>query len=149
MKISDVIAEFINNSLAAENEVVLQRGELALMFDCAPSQINYVIGTRFSPEMGYFVESRRGGGGYIRITRANLAATVIMHAVNSIGECIDFQAATAIIENISACGAMDTHIGQILCAAIGDQALATVPQSLRPALRARILKASLAACAAQ
>lgn len=147
MKISDIIADFINENLNQENEVVLQRGELALMFNCAPSQINYVISTRFSPEMGYLVESRRGGGGFIRITRANLAATVIMHAVNSIGDSIDLQTASAIIENIASCGAISDDIAIILCAAISSQALAGIPQTARPQLRAGILKSTLAACA--
>ena len=65
MGISDVIAAFINDALSqAENGTAeLQRAELANKFNCVPSQINYVISTRFSPEMGYIVESRRGGGG--------------------------------------------------------------------------------------
>ncbi|NLM61617.1 MAG: CtsR family transcriptional regulator, partial [Clostridiales bacterium] len=65
MGLSDLIAEFIHNALNASDGVLeLQRSELAEYFGCVPSQINYVISTRFSPEHGYIVESRRGGGGY-------------------------------------------------------------------------------------
>ena len=69
MGISDLIAAFIAEELErADGVVELQRSDLAQRFDCVPSQINYVMSTRFSPERGYIVESRRGGNGYIRIT---------------------------------------------------------------------------------
>ena len=70
MGTSDRIARFILDALeSADGTAELQRSSLADRFGCVPSQINYVIATRFSPERGYMVESRRGGGGYIRITR--------------------------------------------------------------------------------
>ncbi len=69
MKLSNIIEEFIKEMLAENREIELQRNELANRFNCVPSQINYVISTRFSPERGYSVESRRGGGGDIKITR--------------------------------------------------------------------------------
>ena len=70
MKLSNIIEDFINEMLREANggEIELKRNALAEKFSCVPSQINYVITTRFSPERGYLVESRRGGGGYIRIT---------------------------------------------------------------------------------
>ena len=69
MGISDVIASFIQSALDETDGVLeLQRSDLAQRFNCVPSQINYVMSTRFSPEHGYIVESRRGGNGYIRIT---------------------------------------------------------------------------------
>ena len=73
MKLSDLIAQFITEQLTGQDAVELQRSQLASRFGCAPSQINYVIETRFSPARGFSVESRRGGGGYIRIVR--LAST--------------------------------------------------------------------------
>ena len=71
MGISDLIASFLQESLEETDGGVLevQRNDLAQRFNCVPSQINYVMSTRFSPERGYIVESRRGGNGYIRITR--------------------------------------------------------------------------------
>ena len=70
MRLSDSIETFIKTLLAEdEPEVELKRNELAEYFGCAPSQINYVLATRFSPDHGYLIESRRGGGGYIRIVR--------------------------------------------------------------------------------
>ena len=70
-RISDVIAQFINDMIEDEKnkEVIIQRNELADKFNCAPSQINYVLTTRFTTEKGYLIESRRGGGGYIIIRR--------------------------------------------------------------------------------
>ena len=74
MGISDLIANFLQDCLDESGDGVLeiQRGELAQRFNCVPSQINYVMSTRFSPERGYIVESRRGGNGYIQIGRAHV-----------------------------------------------------------------------------
>ena len=90
MGISDLIASFIRDSLEdADGVLELQRNDLAERFHCVPSQINYVMSTRFSPEHGYIVESRRGGGGYIRITRVQVdRPTLLMSVINSIGESI-------------------------------------------------------------
>ena len=101
MRISDLIADFILNGMSDEGEVELQRAELASRFNCVPSQINYVIATRFSPEHGYLVESRRGGGGYIRITRLQTdRPSMIMHAINAIGDTLSFQSAVAFMKNL-------------------------------------------------
>ena len=84
MGISDIIAAFIRESLEETDGVLeLQRSDLAERFNCVPSQINYVMSTRFSPEHGYIVESRRGGGGYIRIRRAktDVEAFIPLHPI--------------------------------------------------------------------
>lgn len=60
MKLSDLIEEYIRESIKETNEIELRRSDLSRMFNCVPSQINYVISTRFVPEMGFYVESRRG-----------------------------------------------------------------------------------------
>ena len=90
MGISDVIASFIQSALEETDGVLeLQRSDLAQRFNCVPSQINYVMSTRFSPEHGYIVESRRGGNGYIRITRVRTdRKTLLMHVINSIGDML-------------------------------------------------------------
>ena len=75
--LSDSIEDFIKALMEDEQDqqqaIELRRNELAEHFQCAPSQINYVLATRFTPDHGYVIESRRGGGGYIRIMR--LAST--------------------------------------------------------------------------
>ena len=102
MGISDVIASFIQSALEETDGVLeLQRSDLAQRFNCVPSQINYVMSTCFSPEHGYIVESRRGGNGYIRITRVRTdRKTLLMHVINSIGDELDAASARAIVQNI-------------------------------------------------
>lgn len=144
MKLSDAIADFINELLEQQDMVELQRSRLASQFGCAPSQINYVIETRFSPERGFSVESRRGGGGYIRIMRADVSAPqLLMHAVNAVGDSIDQASAQAFVENLYQAGAVDRQAGRMLLAMLGDKSLAAAPQNLRPQLRAGLLKTAL------
>lgn len=142
MGISDLIADFIQQALAEEDGTTeLQRSELAGRFNCVPSQINYVISTRFSPERGYIVESRRGGGGYIRISRVHMEPQALaMHTINAIGNSIDLQSAAAFISNASAGGIIDDKTGRMMLAAVSNQALRTVPPAERGTVRAGILK---------
>ena len=140
---SDLIASFLQDSLdTAENGVLeVQRSDLAQRFNCVPSQINYVMSTRFSPERGYIVESRRGGNGYIRITRVRVdRETLLMHVINSLGGSVDLSSARAILSNLVQSGAMDRALGQTILTAVGDKALGQVPREKRDAVRADILK---------
>ena len=143
MGISDLIASFLQDSLdTAENGVLeVQRSDLAQRFNCVPSQINYVMSTRFSPERGYIVVSRRGGNGYIRITRVRVdRETLLMHVINSLGGSVDLSFARAILSNLVQSGAMDRALGQTILTAVGDKALGQVPREKRDAVRADILK---------
>ena len=106
-----------------------------------PSQINYVVSTRFSPERGYIVESRRGGNGYIRITRVHVdRQTLLMHVINSLGKQVDLPSARAILSNLVHTGALEKNVGQALLAAVGDKALGAVPRESRDQVRADIMK---------
>ena len=91
MLISDEIAKMIEQMLGeADGQLELQRNVLASKVGCVPSQINYVITSRFTPERGYIIESRRGGGGYIRITKVQVQRDrYLMHLFASIGEKTD------------------------------------------------------------
>mgnify|MGYP001134634763 CR=1 FL=1 len=143
MGISDLIASFLQDSLdTAENGVLeVQRSDLAQRFNCVPSQINYVMSTRFSPERGYIVESRRGGNGYIRITRVRVdRETLLMHVINSLGGSVDLSSARAILSNLVQSGTLEENMGRALLAAVGDKALAAVPRDKRDHVRAAILK---------
>ena len=143
MGISDLIASFLQESLdEAENGVLeVQRNDLAQRFNCVPSQINYVMSTRFSPERGYIVESRRGGNGYIRITRVRVdRQTLLMHVINSLGEEMDLPSARAILSNLVQSGALEESLGRALLAAVGDKALSAVPRENRNRVRADILR---------
>ena len=143
MGISDLIASFLQDSLdMAENGVLeVQRSDLAQRFNCVPSQINYVMSTRFSPERGYIVESRRGGNGYIRITRVQVdRQTLMMHVINSLGDSVDLASTRAILSNLVQSGALEHSVGQMILTAVGDKALGRVPREKRDAVRADILK---------
>lgn len=90
MNLSNAIAQMISEMLDGKDEVEFRRNTLAQNLGCVPSQINYVISSRFTPERGYIVESRRGGGGFIRIAKVNCnGETLLMHVVNSVGDSID------------------------------------------------------------
>ena len=144
MRISDNIADFISALLAEEGEVELQRNLLADRFNCVPSQINYVLSTRFTPEHGFVVESRRGGGGYIRITRISDPSQVaLMHVVNSIGERITARGAEICLHNLLDAGLLELPAARLIAAALGDRTLAAVPPMLRDPVRAEILKRCL------
>ena len=143
MGISDLIASFLQSCLDETGDGVLevQRGELAQRFNCVPSQINYVMSTRFSPERGYIVESRRGGNGYIRITRVRVdRETLLMHVINSLGDRVDLPSARAILGNLAESGALEERLARTLLAAVGDKGLSAVPRELRDQVRADILK---------
>jgi len=139
---SDLIAKFILDLLENANGTLeLQRATLADKFNCVPSQINYVISTRFSPEHGYIVESRRGGGGYIRITRVrSRPRQLIMHTVNAVGDSLDIRTAKAFISNVVNEGALDKRFARLILSAIGDNALRPVNQEQRDTVRASIFK---------
>ena len=143
MGISDLIASFLQEGLEMSESGVLevQRNDLAQRFNCVPSQINYVMSTRFSPERGYIVESRRGGNGYIRITRVRVdRQTLLMHVINSLGGQVDLPSVRAILSNLVQSGALAEEIGQLLLAAVSDKALGAVPRQLRDNVRADIMK---------
>ena len=71
---TDILEQYIMNLFneATEDHIIIKRSNVAQKFDCVPSQLNYVIKTRFSPEHGFIIESKRGGGGFIRITKITL-----------------------------------------------------------------------------
>ena len=143
MGISDLIASFLLEGLEEAGNGVLevQRNDLAQRFNCVPSQINYVMSTRFSPEHGYIVESRRGGNGYIRITRVRMdREALLMHVINSLGDSVDLPSSRAILSNLVSAGALEEAVGRALLAGIGDKALIRMPRQFRDAVRADIMK---------
>lgn len=142
MATSDLIARFILEAMDNEKGFAeLQRSALAEMFSCVPSQINYVISTRFSPERGYVVESRRGGGGYIRITRVRRTPQeLVMHIINSVGERLDRATAAAFVSNILDAGIISASIARLLLAAVSDAALRPIAPADRDTVRASVFK---------
>ena len=142
MRISDSVANYILELLNQAGGIAeIQRNELASFLGCVPSQINYVLTSRFTPEQGYLVESRRGGGGYIRITRLQLStADMIMHIVNGVGESLDSATARAMLGNMVERGVLDRTSAELIGAAVSEKSLAAVPRELRDAVLAMIYK---------
>lgn len=147
MRMSDSVANYILQLLNETNGIAeIQRNELASFLGCVPSQINYVITSRFTPEQGYLVESRRGGGGYIRITRMQLSkADMIMHIINAIGDSLDVASARAMTSNMVQNGVLEPLAAELIQAAVSDKSMRLVPKELRNQVRAAIYKNMLLA----
>lgn len=144
-----MIAQFLRESLEEADDGVLeiQRSNLAQRFNCVPSQINYVVSTRFSPERGYIVESRRGGNGYIRIERVQVnRETLVMQVINSLGDSVDLNSARAILTNLVQSDALNEEVGKTLLASLSDRAMLKVPRTVRDEVRSDIMKQALLHC---
>lgn len=141
MRISDMIEEFIKEMFDEQNDYIeIQRNDLAEYFNCVPSQINYVIQTRFKPSQGYYVESKRGGGGHIAIKKINLTkSNYFMHIINSVGDGITAQEIDIFISNFLSYDIITAKEAKLLKVATSDKVL-KVPQHLRDSLRANIFK---------
>ncbi|MBR0463814.1 MAG: CtsR family transcriptional regulator [Clostridia bacterium] len=143
-QLSDNIEKFIKDLMEEGTQVELRRNELAQHFGCAPSQINYVLATRFSINHGYVIESRRGGGGYVRIVRMcqrnedNLLSVLM----NQIGGEIDEESAVAIIKHLLDLQLVTRNEALIMRSAMQQDALA-LPVSAKNVLRASVLKSML------
>ncbi len=140
MRVSDVIEEFIKELFNEDEEIEIQRNELAQKFNCVPSQINYVISTRFKPSQGYYVESRRGGGGHITIKKiTNTRSDYIMHIIGNIGETISNQEAEILISDFLTYNLINEKEAKMLRVATSDNVL-EIPKIYKDKLRANILK---------
>jgi transcriptional regulator CtsR len=147
-RISDMIEKFISEMMEqSKGAIEIQRNEMANQFDCAPSQINYVLMTRFTTERGYFIESRRGGGGCIKITRVEVDKDdyLLNMLSKSIGGSINKEGAVALIEALYKQKLIDLRIVNILKASSDDSTLSIVEKPYRDRLRAEILKAVIVA----
>ena len=112
---------------------------------CVPSQINYVITSRFTPEQGYRIESRRGGGGCILITRADSKDQALMALINSIGPAIDEKTAKAHLYNLHYQGLMDARSAKIMESALTGWNQHGVDEQVLDQIRARQFKQMLLA----
>lgn len=140
MRMSDVIEEFIKELLKEDDELEIQRNELAEQFNCVPSQINYVISTRFKPSQGYYVESRRGGGGHIKIKKINITkSNLLMHTINSIGDTLTANEVDIFISNFLSYNVISEIEAKLLKVATSDNVL-IIPQDIKDKLRANIFK---------
>ncbi len=144
--ISDVIEEYLKKVLHVSNDnvVEIKRNEIAEKFQCVPSQINYVINTRFTIEKGYIVESKRGGGGYIRIIKVEMEnhAELIDQMLELIPNRISQSTADKIVERLLEEKVITPREARLITSAI-DRNILFVELPIRDELRSKILKAML------
>ncbi|WP_141434085.1 CtsR family transcriptional regulator [Bacillus sp. 03113] len=144
--ISDIIENYLKKVLEmSEREIVeIKRSEVADKFECVPSQINYVINTRFTIERGYIVESKRGGGGYIRIMKVKSYdhAHLIDQLISLIQHRIPQSSAEDVIYRLIEEEVITKREAKIMLSVI-DRSVLCIELPLRDELRARVLKAML------
>lgn len=145
-RLVDVIEEMIKEMIDEnDGRATISRSVLAERANCVPSQITYVLSTRFSTGNGYIVESRRGGGGQITVMRAPRmnASNYISFMIDSVGGGITQQQARILISNAVSCGAVTRREGACLLAALSDRALGKIDSDVRALVRADIFKNAL------
>ncbi|TCO69684.1 CtsR family transcriptional regulator [Marinisporobacter balticus] len=144
-RISDLIEMFIKELLEGANDrsIEIQRNELASYFQCAPSQINYVLTTRFNLDKGYFIESRRGGGGHIKILKINMDKNqYVRRIIDQIGENISKMKGISIINILKEEEIITEREHLLMKAAISDRSINT-PMNIKDGVRANLLKSMI------
>ncbi|MTI94266.1 MAG: CtsR family transcriptional regulator [Firmicutes bacterium] len=150
MNMADLIEKHIKNLLnnSNDNQVVLRRNELAQIFGCAPSQINYVIQTRFSVEKGYVIESQRGGGGFVRVMRLDLSKVQDLPLKDLSNRAVSQRQALDIICWLRDHDLISAREARIMSRAV-DRAVLELPLPERDLLRSRLLVSMLTAIIAE
>lgn len=140
--LADQIAKMIEELLEENGGALeLQRNEMALRLGCVPSQISYVITSRFTPERGYLIESRRGGGGHIRIVRKQLHRDeYLMHFFCAVGDSIEENEAKAYLRNLLQEELVTPREALIIENALSTAALQNVTPVGRSTVRAQIFR---------
>lgn len=139
--ISDIIESFILSTMGNSNNINLSRNELADYFNCAPSQINYVLTTRFNLNRGYLTESQRGGGGYIKLVRINNFDESYIYKIldNTLNKEISYKDACYLLEDLVRKKFISLRDAKIISFAISDKALSS-PVKMEGNVRSNILK---------
>lgn len=139
--ISDIIEQFILKTMGDDESVDISRNELATFFSCAPSQINYVLETRFTVDKGFVKESRRGGGGYIKISKINLDndENVSNLILESVGDELSQKRLSQILEKLRNEKIISDKEKDIIFSALSDLSLA-MPFTIKDNIRAKAFK---------
>lgn len=141
--ISDVIEEFILSAFQQDDNLKLSRNELANYFNCAPSQINYVLATRFTFDRGFEIVSQRGGGGYISVVRITLNEDeLIKNTMQRLNGPIDYLTAKQLLENLKNNKLITKQEVDVALSAVSPKVLA-LPFDFEDKLRSQILKGVL------
>lgn len=141
-QLSDSIEKFIKDLMDEDLQIEVRRNELAQHFNCAPSQINYVLSTRFTIDHGYIIESRRGGGGFIRIMRMHEdgSEALLTAILERIGTSISEENASAILQHLLLSNIITKDEMLLMHAGTTKNSLA-LPVNAKDILRASVLKA--------
>lgn len=141
MNLSDLIEKYIMEAIADSEQVELKRSEIAQEFNCVPSQINYVISTRFIPELGFYVESKRGGNGYIKISRVNLSKEdFVQDLIYKIGRKMSQSVMEVYLRELLRYNVIDSKNASIISAALSEKSLSQVDKIKRDNVRAESFK---------
>jgi len=145
--LADTIAKLIEEMLDdAGGALELQRNEMANRLGCVPSQISYVITSRFTPEKGYIIESRRGGGGCIRIVRKKMHSDeYLMHFFYAIGNAISEREVLAYLGNLLGNELINKKSYELIASATSNSALSDLSPEARDIVRAKIFKHTILA----
>lgn len=143
---SDIIEAYLKQALSEQEQVEIRRSEIASRFDCVPSQINYVINTRFTVQQGYLVESKRGGGGYIRIMKVKMLeeSDILDRMIDLIGDRIDEKDSLAIVQTLYDEEVLSRRELKLMLVAM-EKTLYTGKATVDNLIRANILKSMLSA----
>ena len=141
--ISDIIETYLKTILAQEAAVEIRRAEIARRFNCVPSQINYVIKTRFTPARGYIVESKRGGGGYIRIVKVKLTDDQDLIQIMRQHIPSRLRDARDLIQELFDNGLIARQSGNLMLAVMDHETLGIFDQGAEEHLRSRLFLAFL------
>ena len=138
--ISDIIEDFIMSSLDDDDFIELSRNDLAKFFSCVPSQINYVLNTRFTVNRGFVVESQRGGGGYIKLMRVqDNDNNFLKNALEICNQPLNIIQSHQLIKNMQERKLVSSKEAELIKSAISGKALNN-PINIENILRANIMK---------
>lgn len=139
---SDIIEEYLKSILDENESIIIQRNEIASSFNCVPSQINYVINTRFTIKQGYIVESKRGGGGYIRIQELNLVddRQKLNKIIEIIGHSISEREARGLIKLLLNQKIVNKDQAVLMSAAMDNTNFKDIDNKIKDKIRAKLLK---------
>ncbi|MFW7431060.1 CtsR family transcriptional regulator [Vagococcus carniphilus] len=141
---SDIIESYLKEILEINQEIEIRRSEMANLFDCVPSQINYVIKTRFTVPQGYKVESKRGGGGYIRIIKIDFLqhGNYLMHLADSVGSELTESEAFAMLKQLYVSEIINLREKELLATLLSNKPLLSISDnnSLRAHMMLELLE---------
>ncbi|CCZ55789.1 transcriptional repressor CtsR [Clostridium sp. CAG:1219] len=141
MSLSSAIEAYIRSKIETQNMIELSRNELANKFNCVPSQINYVISTRFIPELGFYVESRRGGNGYIKISKIEIKdSEEFLNLFDKIGNKMSQSVVDIYLKDFLIYNVLNEKEAKLIKVAVSDKSLKSVEASKKDNVRADIFK---------